>query len=137
MYNHIKIDIIKEKAMRTGVDIVEIKRIEKIIISKRESFLKKIFTDRERAYIMGKNYDPKTVSGMFASKEAVAKLIGSGIGDLAWKDIEVLHDKKGRPFVRQGEKIKKYLEELNLNSIEISISHEREYAISFAIGFLK
>lgn len=123
--------------MRTGVDIVEIKRIEKIIASKRESFLKKIFTDGEREYIIGKNYDPKTISGIFASKEAVSKLIGSGIGDLAWKDIEVLHDENGRPFIREGEKIKDYLKELNLNSIEISISHEREYAISFAIGFFK
>ncbi len=123
--------------MRTGVDIVEIKRIEKIIISKRESFLKKIFTDREREYIIEKNYKPKTISGMFASKEAVSKLIGSGIGELAWRDIEVLYDKNGRPFINKGEKIKKYLEQLNLNSIDISISHEREYAISFAIGFLK
>lgn len=123
--------------MRTGVDIVEIKRIEKILISRKESFLKKIFTDSERAYIIGKNYDPKTISGMFASKEAVSKLIGSGIGELGWRDIEVIHDKNGRPFIKQGKKIERHLEKLNLNSIEISISHEKKYAISFAIGFLK
>lgn len=123
--------------MRTGVDIVEIKRIERIIRRKRDSFYKKIFTKTEIEYISDKNHNPKTIGGIFASKEAVSKLIGTGIGSLSWKDIEVLHDRNGRPFININEKIKGLLISIDLNSIEISISHEKEYAICFAIGFLK
>lgn len=123
--------------MRTGVDIVEINRIEKILERKRHSFYRKVFTYSEREYIKSKNDSSKTVAGIFATKESVSKLLGTGIGDLNWKDIEVLHDKNGRPFINISSKICKCLEELDLNSIEISISHEKEYAISFAIGFFK
>ena len=121
--------------MRTGVDIVEIKRIERIIKKRREEFYKKIFTKKEIDYIVSKNHSSKTVSGLFASKESVSKLIGSGIGRLNWKDIEVMHDKNGRPCININEKLESFLKELDLHSIDISISHEREYAICFAIGF--
>lgn len=123
--------------MRTGVDIVEIKRIEKVMDKRRESFYKKIFTWSEIDYIREKNHNSKTVAGLFASKEAVSKLVGIGIGSLGWRDIEVVHDDKGRPFIRINKKIEKLLNDVDLNSIEISISHEKEYAICFAIGFSK
>lgn len=123
--------------MRTGVDIVEIKRIEKILERRRHSFYRKVFTYSEIEYIKNKSNSPKTVAGIFATKESVSKLLGIGIGNLNWKDIEVLHDKNGRPFINISSKIRKYLEEIDLNSIEISISHEKEYAISFSIGFFK
>lgn len=123
--------------MRTGVDIVEIKRIEKILERRRQSFYRKVFTYSETKYIKEKRHSAKTVAGLFATKESVSKLLGKGIGNLNWKDIEVLHDENGRPFININSKIEKYLKELDLNSIEISISHERENAISFAIGFFK
>lgn len=123
--------------MRTGVDIVEISRIEKILESRREKFYEKIFTGEEIQYIVNKKHNSKTISGIFATKEAVSKLLGSGIGRVNWKDIEVLHDKNGRPFIGINKKLEKYLQKVDLNCIDISISHERKYAISFAIGFKK
>lgn len=121
--------------MRTGVDIVEVARIEKILESRRESFYKKIFTNREIEYIEEKEHNSKTISGMFASKEAVSKLLGTGIGEIGWKDIEVLHNFRGRPYINMNGRIMKLLGEINLNHIDLSISHEKKYAISFAIGF--
>lgn len=121
--------------MRTGVDIVDIRRIEKILEKRRNSFYKKIFTHNEMQYIASKKHSSKTIAGMFATKEAVSKLIGTGIGKINWKDIEVLHDENGRPYIYMSLKIEDYLRELSLSDIEISISHEKEYAVSFAIGF--
>nr|WP_300003875.1 holo-ACP synthase [Tissierella sp.] len=121
--------------MRTGVDIVEVARIARIISKNRESFYRKIFTKAEQEYIEEKNHNSKTIAGLFASKEAVSKLIGTGIGKLSWKDIEVMHDGNGRPKIKIEGKIESFLKELDLNFIEISISHEREYAICFAIGY--
>lgn len=121
--------------MKTGVDIVEIKRIEKIMEKRRETFYKKIFTSKEVEYIKSKNHNSKTVAGIFASKEAVSKMLGTGIGIINWKDIEIIYDEKGRPLVNINSKILHMLNKEGLDSIDISISHERKYAISFAIGF--
>ncbi len=121
--------------MKTGVDIVEVKRIEKILEKRRDTFYRKLFTQAEIEYIKGKNHNSKTVAGFFAAKEAVSKVLGTGIGKLAWKDIELLHDKEGRPYININSKIKEILNKQGLKSLDISISHEREYAISFAIGF--
>ena len=83
----------------TGVDIVQVSRIEKIIKSNRDNFLEKIFTKEEIAYIKDKNYNAQTVSGLFAAKEAVSKLLGTGIGKVNWKHIQLHHDEKGKPYV--------------------------------------
>ncbi|MBC8586918.1 NAD(P)H-hydrate dehydratase [Paratissierella segnis] len=119
--------------LRTGVDIVQIDRIKKIMETKRESFYSKIFTDNEIEYLKIKNHNGETAAGLFAAKEAISKVFGTGIGQIGWKDFEILHDSNGRPYVVLlcNEDI---VSDLGLKSIEVSISHEREYAIGFAIG---
>ncbi len=117
----------------TGVDIVQVSRIEKIIKSNRDNFLEKIFTKEEIAYIKDKNYNAQTVSGLFAAKEAVSKLLGTGIGKVNWKHIQLHHDEKGKPYVSlKGQE--NLLNSLDMDNIHISISHEKEYAVAIAIG---
>ncbi|HZK33323.1 MAG TPA: NAD(P)H-hydrate dehydratase [Tissierellaceae bacterium] len=123
--------------IKIGVDIVNINRIEKILISKRDQFLNKLFTEKEIKYISTKNYKANTIAGMFASKEAVSKALGSGIGYINWQDIEVLHNENGKPYISINVKLGKTMNELGLNDFEISISHERDYAIAIAIAILK
>lgn len=123
--------------MKTGVDIVEVKRIEKILDSKRDSFYGRIFTHNEIKYIESKKHNPKTVAGLFACKEAVSKMLGRGIGLIGWKDIEIDHDKNGKPFINIKAKVEELLKKNEINAIEVSISHEKNYAISFALGFLR
>lgn len=117
----------------TGVDIVKIARIERILETNRDSFLERIFTDEEIEYIKNKNYNAQTISGLFAAKEAVSKVLGTGIGKVNWKHIKIYYDEKGKPHVKlnsQGE----IMDSLNIDEIHVSISHEREYAVAFAIG---
>jgi NAD(P)H-hydrate epimerase len=117
----------------TGVDIVKIARIERILEANRDSFLERIFTDEEIEYIKNKNYNAQTISGLFAAKEAVSKVLGTGIGKVNWKHIKVYYDEKGKPHVKlnsQGE----IMDSLNIDEIHVSISHEKEYAVAFAIG---
>lgn len=121
--------------INTGVDIVKISRIRKILDNKRDSFYNKIFTFREIEYIKEKNHDPKTVAGLFAGKEAVSKTIGTGIGKVGWKDIQINHDAKGKPEVNLSNKAWEILEDIKINKFDISISHEDEYAIAFVIGY--
>lgn len=119
----------------TGVDIVNVNRIKKILLKKRDAFYNKIFTEKEIDYIEKKGHKATTISGLFAAKEAVSKAIGTGIGDLAWKDIETLHEESGKPYINFSEKGKKIIETLNIIEMDLSISHERDYAIAFVVGY--
>lgn len=120
--------------IRTGIDIVDIDRIENILELKDERFLNKIFTDNEIEYIINKGKKANTIAGIFAAKEAVAKLLGSGIGKFSWKDIELYHKKSGKPYIKINKKIREKLDILKTDNIDVSISHEKKYAVSIAVG---
>ncbi|HLR34483.1 MAG TPA: NAD(P)H-hydrate dehydratase [Tissierellales bacterium] len=118
----------------TGIDIVKINRIKRILAEKDQQFLNKVFTEEEKKYISEKNKNPETIGGMFAAKEAISKVLGTGIGKISWKEIEILHNKKGRPYVRlQGEAMK-VSKILSIGVVHLSISHERDFGIAIAIG---
>lgn len=123
--------------MSTGIDIVKNNRIKKILESKRDSFYRRVFTENEISHIISKNHDYRTVSGLFAAKEAISKVVGTGIGVLGWKDMEISHLDNGKPYVKINEKLISLLKPQNLNAIELSISHEDDYSIAFAIGHKK
>lgn len=120
----------------TGVDIVNVGRIDKILLDNRQQFYNKIFTIEEINYIKEKGHKATTVAGLFAAKEAVSKALGTGIGVLGWKDVEILHEPKGRPYVNFTERGKKIADKLGIGEIQISISHETEYAIAFVVGYI-
>lgn len=114
----------------TGIDIVDNNRIKKILETHPDSFYNRIFTEWEIQYIKKKDYDYKSIAGLFSVKESISKAIGTGIGKVSFKDIEIYHDEFGKPKVRFN-KSNEYLKEIV--NIEISISHEKNYAISIAI----
>lgn len=120
----------------TGVDIVNVGRIDKILLDNRQQFYNKIFTLEEINYIEKKGHKATTVSGLFAAKEAVSKALGTGIGVLGWKDVEILHEPKGRPYINFTERGQKIMDKIGIGELQISISHEKEYAIAFVVGFL-
>lgn len=114
--------------MSVGIDIVKIDRIKDILEKKSHSFLHKIFTSKEIEYIKEKNYSPQTIGGLFSLKESISKAIGTGIGKVSFKDIEISHENSGKPRVELNEKLKSF----DILSIDVTITHERDYAISFA-----
>lgn len=125
----------KPDRLITGVDIVNINRIKKILNNKKEKFYEKIFTKREIEYIVKKRHKATTVAGNFAAKEAVSKALGTGIGAVGWKDIEILREDSGRPYIhfRNQEVIDKF----KIKEIQISISHETDYAVAFVVGHVE
>lgn len=113
-----------------GIDVLEIDRITKII-ENNERFLTKILGENELALCpANKKRKSEFVAGRFAAKEAVAKALGTGIGQsLSWKDIEVLKEETGKPYVLlKNEKWK----EKNFK-IHLSISHTRELVFAKVI----
>ncbi|WP_025640237.1 NAD(P)H-hydrate dehydratase [Schnuerera ultunensis] len=117
-----------------GVDIVKVSRIENLLKNKKDGFLHKVFTQNEIEYIKNTGCNPQTISGIFAAKEALSKLLGTGIGKVNWKDMEVFHDERGKPYVKLYNEGLNISQNLGIENIELSISHEKEYAIAFVIG---
>jgi len=115
----------------TGIDIIEVARIEKA--AQKERFLQRVFTERERAYFQSKNMDFQHVAGCFAAKEAVSKALATGFQGFIWNDIEILHDENGKPCAKLYNGAKSRMEALGGKQMQISISHIREMAVAQAI----
>ena len=115
-----------------GNDIIEIKRIEKAI--SKNLFIEKVFTEDEIKYIISRGNRAETYAGKFAAKEAISKALGTGVRNFSPKDIEILNNELGKPYAIFKNKIESYN---NLYSVDISISHCKEYAEAVAIIFKK
>lgn len=121
----------------TGVDIIEVKRIEKAINDLGDSFLKRIYTDEEISYCKSSSGQMKYqhFAARFAAKEAVFKAMSEyidGRNDILWKEIEILNEKEGRPKISLERLKKQGLTELK--SIDISMSHIKEYAVASVVA---
>ena len=127
--------MVDEKVLSNGVDIVKVKRIKKILGSThKELFLKKIFNKEEILYFEHNNYNPKSVSGYFAAKEAIMKTLGKGMDKLSFRDITILKTRDNKPYIKLSGKAEDYMGTLGLKDFKISISHEDEYAVAFVIA---
>lgn len=117
-----------------GIDIIEIGRIKKAI-ERTNKFLERNFSINELEYFKSKSYKAESIAGSFAAKEALSKALGTGFRGFSLKDIEVLRDELGRPYIELSEKINKILEEKNLKDLKIhvSISHNKENSIANVI----
>lgn len=118
-----------------GIDIIEVARIQKQIDSESNSFLKKIFTDKEIEYCESKiKNKAQNFAARFAAKEAFFKALGTGWRDgLSWKDVEIENDELGKPNILLSGKSKKNIQENDISKIHISLSHIREIAVAVVI----
>ena len=114
--------------IKIGTDIIEISRIEKAI--KSQKFLQKCFSPAEAELIKIKG--AKTAAANFAGKEAVAKALGCGFKYFFPKDIEILRQ-ADIPVVILQNRAKEIADTLGVISIEISLSHSKNYAVAMVI----
>ena len=114
-----------------GVDIIEVARIKRAIARWGESFLKRVYTGPELKLYRKK---PLSLAARFAGKEAVVKAIGTRAGGISWQEIEILADSNGKPLVHLYGKAQNQSDGLGLNSLAVSLSHSREYAVAFVAG---
>lgn len=113
-----------------GIDILKISRVDSLI--KKNRFLDRVFTENEKKYLETKHYSKNTIAGLLSCKEAVSKAFGVGISEeLGFKDIEILHDERNALYINTDkEKMKNIIHKKGVEDINISISHDGEYAIS-------
>lgn len=110
-----------------GTDIIEIKRIKESIEDLGDKFLERVYTKKEIAYCESKKKQKyQHYAARFAAKEAGFKAISNKLKnkyDIGWKNIEVINDETGRPYIHFLD-----IEIQELEQVEISISHCKDYA---------
>ena len=79
-----------------GVDIIEIPRVAEALARWGDRFLRRVYTSREVAFCRGRVPE---LAARFAAKEAVSKALGTGMRGVAWREIEVCPDRRGKPHV--------------------------------------
>ena len=118
----------------TGVDIVEVVRIEESMKKFGQRFLNRVFLPDEVAYAKSRKYPARHLAARFAAKEAVSKAFGTGMGEkLGWRDIEVRRKDSGEPFIVLRGKGLKLLKSRRASVPTITLSHTDHYAAAVAI----
>jgi holo-[acyl-carrier protein] synthase len=122
--------------LSTGVDLIEIARVERMLSRYGDRFLARVFTPAEILYCRGRTAE---LAARFAAKEAVSKALGVGVRMIArdgihWQDVEVVGDPRGKPLVRLYGRAAQRAGELGLAEWAISLSHSREHAIAFVVA---
>ncbi len=117
--------------IRCGVDMIECERIAAGIERSGERFLNRFFTPGERQDCADKPY---RLAARFAAKEAVAKALGTGIGDIRWVEVEIRTGEERRPRLALHGPAKALADEMGLTEWDISLSHSRTLAIAIAVA---
>lgn len=118
----------------TGIDIIEIRRIQRIV-NKRKRFLLRFFTIKEQEYFQQKGKNRiESIAGYFSAKEAIVKSMGTGFSGFKWQDIEVVKLPQGQSKVILWGKAQEEANKRGIEDIALSISHCKEYAVAQAIA---
>ena len=121
----------------TGIDIVENYRLKKLLLKKKSNFKNKIFTNNEIAYCKKKSNITNCYSKRFAAKEAFVKALGTGFRkNINFKDIEVLKNHYGKPYILINKKVINKIKtsfKVKKFNILLSISDETKYSIASVI----
>ena len=117
-----------------GIDIVEVDRMERAIERWGDSFLRKVFTEREIGYSGRRRYSSQHLAARFAAKEAVVKAFGEPRAfPVRWTDIEVINDAEGKPIVELRNDALKAKKAKGVTGVVLSLSHTKEHAVANAL----
>ena len=116
-----------------GIDLIDIRRIEKAINRFGERFIKRVFTKNERIRSDKKQKRIESYAKRFAAKEACSKALGSGFrSGVFWKNIEVVNEKSGKPTLNLSggayKRLKKLTPQGNNYNISLSITDDFPWA---------
>lgn len=113
-----------------GVDLVEIRRIEDAFTRWGERFLARVFTSTEAADAGGQ---PASLAMRFAAKEAASKALGTGIGPVSWREIEVSVGERGRPLLVLHGAAQDLARRLGVTKTAVSLTDTKDHALAMVI----
>ncbi len=119
-------------ALRIGFDLVDVPRFRAFLARRGARALARLFTPHERAAAQGR---AERLAARFAAKEAVAKALGTGIGPIGWREIEVRIDPHGAPQLHLSGRAAARARALGLHAWSISLTHTEQCAGAVVIGW--
>jgi holo-[acyl-carrier protein] synthase len=122
--------------LTSGVDLVEIDRVQRLVERHGDRVLQRVYTPAELTHCRGRVPE---LAARFAAKEAVSKALGVGLHIMArdgidWHDVETLPDGNGKPNVYLRGRAATRAAELGLANWSISLSHGRDVAVAFVVA---
>lgn len=119
---------------KIGTDICQINRVKLTYKKYGKRFLSRILTDKEIKYVTSnKKSLIGRLAGRFAAKEATSKVLGTGLKGVYFKEIEILRESSGAPKIVLHKRAKKKAKEKKLTNFDVSISHEKDFAIAIVV----
>lgn len=117
-----------------GVDIIKIDRFERSLERWGDRLRTRVFTPQELSISYSKAQPGKHLALRFAAKEAFLKALGIGMSQgIAWKEIEIVNDPRGRPLMGLTGEAEKICQKKGIKAIFVSISHEAEYGVAHVL----
>lgn len=122
--------------LTTGVDLVNIARLERVFMRYGERFLARVYTPTEVRYARGRVAE---LAARFAAKEATAKALGVGMrmlspAGIGWLDVETLNDPLGKPVLILHGRAQALAEAQGLAEWAISLTHDGGLALAFVVA---
>jgi len=118
----------------SGIDLVEIERIQNSVDRYGERFLDRIFTKAEQAYCLRKRNAAESFAARFAAKEAGAKALGTGISHgIGWLEIEVIREPSGRPTLAFHGRAAKHASQMGACNAALSLTHSHSTAMASVV----
>lgn len=118
-------------SLAVGADLVEIRRVAALIERYGVRFTGRVFTEREVDACAGR---VESLAARWAAKEAVAKALGTGVGQVVFRDIEVISEEGGRPQLVLHGRALTLAAEQGLTSWALSLSHDGGLALAFVVA---
>lgn len=115
----------------TGIDVIEIARIQRTLDDFGERFLNRVYTEYERTRYRDRVPE---LAARFAAKEATSKALGTGIRGIRWREMEVVSNRRGKPILVLHGQAKERAAMLGLYAFDISLTHSRTEAIAFVVA---
>ena len=126
-------DTISTPVAGLGVDIIEIERMERAL-ARTPRMKERIFSETERNYAQGKLRPGAHYALFFAAKEAVLKALGTGFAGMAFTDVEVVHDRFGRPVPILHGRAKELAEKQGVVEMQLSLSYTHSVGVASAVA---
>jgi holo-[acyl-carrier protein] synthase len=118
----------------SGIDLVEIGRIQHAMDRYGKRFLDRVYLAAEQAYCLRKRKSAESFAARFAAKEAAAKALGTGISfGVNWLEIEVVRQPSGRPSLRFHGRAAQIAGGLGVVGSALSLSHTSEVAMASVV----
>lgn len=119
----------------TGLDLIEIERVEAVIRRHPDRFLPRVFTPAEIAYCRGQPHPGQHFAGRFAGKEAVLKALGTGWAEgIAWREVEIVRRPGAAPLVQLHGRARAAADRRGIRRVHLSLTHSRGQAAAVAVA---